>query len=73
MSEFFYRTRLGSAGIFDYMSCWGIYPILCTGDANEEDKQGNEEADAEVQVDGGSWALDGSDEWECQDAAEKAD
>lgn len=40
--------------------------------ACKEDKGGNEETDAEVEVDGGSWTLDGADQWERQDAEEEA-
>lgn len=59
---------------FDNASCiWSIYPVLRTGDASEEDKYGNEEVDAQVQVDGRSWAFDGADKWERQDAEEQAD
>lgn len=47
-------------------------PVLGTRDACEEDKEGDEEADAEVQVDGGSGALDGADQRERQDADEQA-
>lgn len=49
-----------------------IYLALCARDACEEDEDGNEEADAEVQVDAGPRALDGADQWERQDADEQA-
>lgn len=58
---------------FDCASCCtSIYPVLCTRDACKEDKVGKKEVDAEVQVDSGSWALDGADQRERQDADEEA-
>lgn len=47
--------------------------IFCAGDAHKEDKVANEEADAEVQVDGVACALDGSHKVKCDDADEEAD
>ena len=56
----------------------GIYfPINCAhlglglGDACEEDEVGQEEADAEVEVDGVAGALDGAAEHEGEDAQEQ--
>jgi hypothetical protein len=56
----------------------GIYfPISCAhlglglGDACEEDEVCQEEADAEVKVDGGAGALDGAAEHEGEDAQEQ--
>ena len=60
-------------GHFYYASCQSIYLVLRSRDACKEDKHGNEEADAEVQVDSRSWAFDGADQRECQDADEQAD
>lgn len=54
-------------------SCDSIYLVLCLCDACKKDNVGNEEADAEMQVDGSSWALDGTDHWERQDAEEQTD
>ena len=45
---------------------------LGLGDAREEDQVGQEEADAEVQVDGGARALDGAAEREGEDAQRQA-
>lgn len=60
--------------LFDCASCdISIYPAFRTRDACVEDGGGNEEVDAEVQVDGGSWAFDGSHQGERQDAEEQAD
>lgn len=42
-------------------------------DADEEDEVGDEKADAEVQMDGGAGALDGTDKPESQYADEEAD
>lgn len=53
-----YCTHLDSTSC--YFVC--IYPVLSTRDACQEDDVGNKEADAEVQVDGGSWAFDGVDQ-----------
>ncbi len=50
-----------------------VYLILCAGDAHEEHKVGDEEADAEVQVDGVACALDGPHKVKCHDADEEAD
>lgn len=49
-----------------------IYPVLSLRDAYKKGEVRNKEADAKVQVDGGSWAFDGPDHWECQDAEEQA-
>lgn len=50
-----------------------VHLILCAGDAHEEHKVGDEEADAEVQVDGVACALDGSHEVKRDNADEEAD
>ncbi len=50
-----------------------VHLILCAGDAHEEHKVGDEEADAEVQVDGVACALDGPHEVKCDNADEEAD
>lgn len=47
--------------------------ILSAGDAHEEHEVGDEEADAEVQVDGVACALDGSHQVKCGNADEEAD
>lgn len=63
----------GQCRHFDCASCYrSIYPALRTWDACKEDEGGDEEADAEVQVDGGSRAFDGADQREGQDADEQA-
>lgn len=49
------------------------YFIFCAGDAHEEHKVGDEEADAEVQVDGVACALDRSHQVKSDDADEEAD
>lgn len=49
------------------------YLVLRFADADEEDEVGDEEADTEVQVDGGAGALDGADKPEGQYADEEAD
>ena len=49
------------------------YLVLHLADASEEDEDGNEEANAEVQVDCGAGALDGVDEAKGQYADEEAD
>lgn len=41
--------------------CYSIYLVLCLCDACKKDNGSDGEADAEVQVDGSSWALDGTD------------
>lgn len=38
----------------------------------KEDKDGNGQTDAEMQMDGGSWTSDGADQWERQDTEEQA-
>lgn len=50
-----------------------VYLVLCTRDACKEDEVGYEEADAEVQMDCGSWALNGADQPKSQDADEETD
>ena len=52
--------------------CVTSYPVLRAGDAGEEDKVGDEEADAEVEVDGVAGALDGAEQGEGEDAEEQA-
>lgn len=59
--------------------CWasqqkGLTIYLAFGLRNwcQEDKEGKKEADAQVQMDGGSWALDRADHWECQNADKQA-
>lgn len=49
------------------------YLVVRLADADEEDEVCEEEADAEVQVDGGAGALDGTDQPEGQYADEEAD
>lgn len=50
-----------------------MYLIVRSSNAGQEDEVGDEEADAEVQVDGGAGALDGADEAKGQHADEEAD
>lgn len=62
----FYQKVLSTGSVLKYL-------VLCLADASEEDEVSNEEADAEVQVNGGAGALDGADKPEGQYADEEAD
>lgn len=42
-----------------------VYLVLYARDAYEEDQTSRKEADAKVQMDGGSWAFDGANQGEC--------
>lgn len=50
-----------------------VYLVLCAGDAHKKDKVCNEKRDAEVQMDGGTGALDGAHQIKRPNADEKAD
>ena len=69
----FQGVRTFTALLWTVQACYrSIYLVLRTWDACKEDEGGDEEADAEVQVDGGSRAFDGADQREGQDADEQA-